>query len=530
MKELKELKFEELTTEQKLGIAMVANINTLDNESAPYTLELIKKRCVGAVWVNPTPGKYEEVIAKVKEAADYPILIMCDAESGIGDYKIGRHNALGCTGSDELAYTFGKITGVTARKMGYNIVCNPILDLADGNNQCGMNCRSMGNDKEKVAKLAAAEVQGMHDGGVLAVGKHYPGMARIPQVDTHMAEGCATDTEQELLDYNLYPYKYLIDRGLLDGVMTTHSKFVNIDPDYPASLSKKVISIIREKLGFEGFCVTDALSMMGVVAKYGKTESKGLAIEQGNDLALTWCDNREGYAALLECYEKGIISDEALDAAVKRVLATQHKVFEMQPKYDEITDDDLEGLASINKDSIFAKTDDGVSVSIPGDSKNFFVVLSPNELATNNEGTLDVDPNYNGWYNPANIVKKIEEMFPNSTSFVISEFPTASQNSRVLDRAFGYDNVIFITFFNSAACIGEERFTPRIISLINAMQVSDRISTVMHFGNPYVLEDLSHIPRVIIGTTSKESLDSAFDVLAGNYPAKGVLTYDIKLK
>lgn len=527
---MKELKFEELTTKQKLGIAMVANINSLETESAPYTLELIRQRCVGAVWVNPNPGKYEEIIAKVKEAADYPILIMCDAESGIGDYKIGRHNSLGCTGSEELAYTFGKVTAVTARKMGYNIVCNPILDIANGNGSCGKNVRSIGGDKYKVAALAKAEAKGMHDGGVLTVGKHYPSAsATDPKVDAHMAENSSNNTKEELLDYNLYPYFELMKEGLLDGIMVGHSRLVKIDPDYPASLSKKVINIIREQ-GFDGLFVTDALSMMGVVAKFGKTESKGLAIEQGNDLALTWCDNREGYAALCECYDKGIISDEALDSAVKRVLAAQHKVFTMQPEYEELTDEDLKNFDRINTDSVFAKTDSGVPVSIPKDGKHFFVVLTPNELGTNNEGTVDVDPNYNGWYNPAKVVKKIEEMFPNSTAYAIGEFPTQGQNMNVLDRSLGYDNVIFITFFNSAAYIGYECLTSRVISLINAMQLTDRISTIVHFGNPYVLEDLSHIPRVIIGTTSEGSLDSAFNVLSGDYPAKGVLTYDVKLK
>ena len=62
------------------------------------------------------------------------------------------------------------------------------------------------------------------------------------------------------------------------------------------------------------------------------------------------------------------------------------------------------------------------------------------------------------------------------------------------------------------------------------MQQSNRISTVVHFGNPFVLEDLAHIPRVVIGSTSRDSINAALDVLAGSIEAKGVLTYDVKLK
>ena len=49
----------------------------------------------------------------------------------------------------------------------------------------------------------------------------------------------------------------------------------------------------------------------------------------------------------------------------------------------------------------------------------------------------------------------------------------------------------------------------------------------MHFGNPYVLEELVHIGRIIIGSISRDCINAAFEVLAGNYPAKGSLTYDV---
>ena len=60
--------------------------------------------------------------------------------------------------------------------------------------------------------------------------------------------------------------------------------------------------------------------------------------------------------------------------------------------------------------------------------------------------------------------------------------------------------------------------------------LTDRISTIVHFGNPFVLEDLVHIPRIIIGPTSKDGVDAALEVLVGNYPAKGSLTYKVNFE
>jgi hypothetical protein len=93
-----------------------------------------------------------------------------------------------------------------------------------------------------------------------------------------------------------------------------------------------------------------------------------------------------------------------------------------------------------------------------------------------------------------------------------------------------YDDVVFVTF-NAVECyIGKERLTSRTVSVIEALQVTNSVSAVVHFGNPYVLEDLPHIPRVIVGGTAPKTALYAIDVLAGKYEAKGVLTYDVKLK
>ena len=81
----------------------------------------------------------------------------------------------------------------------------------------------------------------------------------------------------------------------------------------------------------------------------------------------------------------------------------------------------------------------------------------------------------------------------------------------------------------SAPYAGEERFTPRILSTIHAMQVSNRISTVVHFGNPYLMEDLPHITRVLFGTGSEKGIEATLNVLGGLHEAKGKLTYDVKM-
>ena len=527
---MKELNLHELTPRQKLGMVTAFLVNGSD-ENIDYIYDKIRDHACGAVWLNPTFKKCKEVMAKVKEIADYPVLIMCDAESGIGDHLIGRHNSLACTGSEELAYIFGKVTAVTARQMGYNVVCDPVVDMCIGNHCCGATVRSMGNDKHKVAALAVAEARGMHDGGILSVAKHYPGKCKLGasgDIDSHMAETLSSETLEELIDYNLYPYRRMMEEGLLDGIMTRHGRYENIDPDYPASLSKKMIGIIRD-LGFDGFAITDALAMMGIVAKYGRVDGNGLCIANGNDLALPWVENKFAYDAMCDCYDRGLIPDERLDEAVRRILDAQHKTLS-EPKFTELTDEDLELFERINKDSVYARTDDGVEVGLSRDGKHLFVVLVESTTQINDKGKVSVDTMLTNWYDPNMIIDRLTELFPNSRAHAHSEFPTAAQNSRLLSEAVDYDDVVFITFMQSMAYIGHECLTSRIISVMEAMQVTNKVSTVIHFGNPYVMEDVPHIPRILIGTLSKENVKHTLNVLAGEYPAKGVLTYDVKFK
>jgi hypothetical protein len=109
MKEIKELKFEELSVKQKLGMVHTAVLNgNCDEENVNFILNLIKERALGSVWIQFTQKDAEKYLKLVREIADYPILIFTDAESGMGDYMIGRHNAIGCTGDERYAYAFGK--------------------------------------------------------------------------------------------------------------------------------------------------------------------------------------------------------------------------------------------------------------------------------------------------------------------------------------------------------------------------------------------------------------------------------------
>ncbi len=532
MKTVKELKLEDLTIEQKIGMTMCGHIynhwdDKLDEEHMIYAINMIKERKLGAIWVDPGFKRFDEAMKLVKETADYPILIFTDAETGFGPDKIGKHNAIGMAGSEELAYIFGKVTGTRARKAGYNFVCNPVVDMVSANCMCNTTMRSMGGDKEQVTRLAAAEIRGMHDAGVLSVCKHYPGAHGDDPVDSHMVEGFSSETKEDLLDYAVYPYVELNKMGLLDGIMTGHYRLPSIDPDYPASLSEKVIGIIREQ-GFAGVAITDALPMMGIVAKFGKIDCNGLAIQGGNDLALTWSENKFCYEAMLSCYERGILTDDKLNVAAQRVLDAQHKTT-LFGEYVELTEEEIALYNSIDAMGICSVTDEGLEYSVDKNARHYIGVQYPNG-SVDAHGKIIVDTFTNVWYNPEKIVNQLTEAFPNSKIQLMNEFPSSTDNWHLVNDNIDYDDVVIISFMDGKAYQGEETFSGRFVTAIKAMQKTDRVSAILHFGNPFPLEDLPHIPRVIMGGQSEKAVVAGIKALAGEGPANGKMTYDVKLK
>ena len=177
-----------------------------------------------------------------------------------------------------------------------------------------------------------------------------------------------------------------------------------------------------------------------------------------------------------------------------------------------------------------AKADAGLPVSIPRQRRHLFAVMTRNEEALRPDGSVDVDTFSNGWHKPERIVAKIKELFPNADYQIIHEFPSQHEMMSVLSNSLGCDQLVVMTFTEALAYTGPEFLTHRMVNLISAMQLTDRISTLIHFGNPHVLEELPHIKRIIFGGHATDSVDAALEVLAGEYPANGEPTYDFKLQ
>ena len=518
---MKPLRKEDLTIEQKLGMTLCATLSHGEADTE-YVLQKIREHKVGAVWVNPTKDP-KAVIDRVRAVADYPLVIICDSEHGYLD-KIPQQIALTAAGArEEDAYAFGYTTAANLRAAGYTAACNPVVDICKENTPCGHTTRTYGGDGETVTRLAKAVARGMHDAGLLAVAKHYPGGSAGLPYDTHMREDVAPYTAEELKGEHLRPYTELLKAGLLDGVMVGHRRFPNIDDTRPSCLSRPVMDLLREE-GFDGFYISDALCMMGVVLKYGYEDPAAMAVAAGCDFPLPWeIPYDRAYEGILAAYRRGIVTEEQVDECLDRILKTQEKVLAFSSVKAEVPDEYRARLAAMHTESVAAVCAEGVSPAIPVDGHHLFVLATDGSTVLNPEEYL---PGPREWFRPPNVAARIREVFPNSDVIAISQYPSVHESMTVFSRQTKYDDVIFVTYGVTSAYIGPEHMTSRLVALMDALQSTDRIVAHLYFGNPFVIEDAPYVPRVLMGFTSEECVFHTLDILAGNAEAHGRVPYD----
>lgn len=520
------LKIEEMTVEQKIGHIHCGCLVYDLPGNLDYVLDLIKKRACTCLRVSLN-RRGAEYIKRVREVADYPLLIITDMETG---YKLsGRPTvpliSLAACNNSEYNKAFAAVTARDAKAAGYTGCWGPVVDILEGDGPASVS-RKSGDSPKSVTKFARDIAEVFATYNFQSTGKHYPGGKYDFPLDSHMVEGVCSKTEDELLKFDLVPYFELWKENLLPSVMTRHCVYPNIDPDYPASLSKKVIDIIRSR-GYDGVIYTDSLAMMGILQKYGEENAMALAFEAGNDIIMPNCRRpaKETYEMLLNAYKEGRISDERLDEAVSRILKLAETLDKEPENPYPVPKNIDEILTAVARDCITAMCDDGVEASIPVDSKKLFVV-------TTDQGFDGVASEISSgqWYSAKKVINAIKERFPESEIVTIEEYPSAYNNETVLNTATKYDDVVFVSFCTSGAYLGTDCLTRRLESVMNALAISGKLSTVVHFGNPLALKNIKHIKRKIFGYTASESQIYAFDVLAGRIPAKGSMPYSTVLE
>ncbi len=260
-----------------------------------------------------------------------PLLISADLEWGAGMRVVGatafpQIMAVGATGDPHDAFTIGAAAAVEGRAVGIHVNFAPDADVNNNPANPIINIRSFGEDPRTVSRLVAEYVRGLHEHGMLATLKHFPGHGDT-ETDSHIGLPVITAGYARLDSLELVPFRAGIAAGA-DVVMSAHIAFPALTgSNEPATLSAAVLTgLLRDSLRFPGLVVTDALMMGAIVAKYGAGEATVRAFLAGSDLLLIPADADSAVLAMTAAVASGRVTRERLAQSVRRVLEIKRRL------------------------------------------------------------------------------------------------------------------------------------------------------------------------------------------------------------
>jgi len=281
-----------------------------------------------------SPAQVQALNASLQALATIPLLIAVDQEGG----KVARLNethgfpptfsaqALGDRADVMFTYAQAAQMAKTLAATGINQNLAPAVDVNTNptNPVIGLLGRSFSGDPASVTAQAHAFIDAHHAHKITTTIKHFPGHGSS-RADSHKGFVDITDTWQPL---ELEPYRVLIAEGIVDTVMTGHVFNAKLDPVYPSTLSKPILTgILREQLGFTGVIITDDMGMKAITDNFGFAEAVVKAVQAGadmlalgNNLSYDPAVAERTIDILVQAVAAGVISEQRIDESYARIM------------------------------------------------------------------------------------------------------------------------------------------------------------------------------------------------------------------
>jgi beta-glucosidase len=207
--------------------------------------------------------------------------------------------ALAATWDPALARRYGRVIGTEARATNNDVVLGPMVDVVR-DPRAGRTFETFGEDPLLDSRLAAAEIGGIQEQGVMATAKHY--VANTQETDRQTID--AIVDERTLRELYIPPFEAAVHDAHVAAVMGAYNR---VNGTYNSQSCPLLTDTLRDGLGFDGFVVSD----------FDSTHGSAPDVTCGTDLEMPGGDN---YRALLDDVTAGRLSPAAIDDSVRRTL------------------------------------------------------------------------------------------------------------------------------------------------------------------------------------------------------------------
>ena len=322
-----------LSDEELIGQMVMCGFSGVSSPSSDF-LAFMEKYKVGNVILfgdnietDEQTRKLTSVLNEHNPVKDIPLFISTDLEGGsvrrFNSWKPNILSAKRLYQKDDPEFTYEQFLRISGRlkECGINMNLAPVLDMSKNQDATFLGTRIFGGDPERVSEQANAAVAGIKDGGVVSIGKHYPGHGGSNE-DSHARTPVINSTLEEMNGYELIPFRSAVENGI-DGILVGHLLYPEVDGEIASVSHRFITEILREDMGFDGLVMSDDMRMGGITGKYSAGEAAVRFIEAGGDMVLI--GKRAGlqeqvFESIYEALDSGRITRERLEESALRIL------------------------------------------------------------------------------------------------------------------------------------------------------------------------------------------------------------------
>jgi len=336
-----------VTLDEKIGQMLMVGFRGLKIDKSHPIVQDILLRHIGSVVLfdydvplkSPvrnvsSPGQLTNLITDLQSYSQTPLLVALDYEGGLVSRLKEKHDFpptysaqyFGQRNNPDLTFRHANSMAELLSTLGINLNLAPVVDLNTNSDNpvIGKLEPSYSKDPEVVTSQAEKFIQAFHSHKVLCTLKHFPGHGSSTG-DSHLG---MVDVSSTWIEDELLPYRQLVLKGSVDAVMTAHVFIKHLDSEYPATLSKRIITgLLREKLNYKGVVIADDMQMGAIAKEYGLESAIFRAVEAGIDI-LPFANNSTFDANIalkaVEILKKLIktkkISPERIDDSYTRII------------------------------------------------------------------------------------------------------------------------------------------------------------------------------------------------------------------
>lgn len=334
-----------MSIEEKVGQLFLVGFN---GKTYNKSIDLLLSKHVGGFIIysrnvyDATQVKLliKEIEKHNKSYENIPLIFAVDQEGEFiarirkGVFVPPNQMAIGSANDPELSYDTAYLTGRSLHNIGINMNFSPVLDVNSNPRNPIIGVRAFWKDKDTVIRMGVPYIKGLLDGGVIPVGKHFPGHGDTG-IDSHIGLPRIEKNLEEIKNTELPPFENAINEGI-PSLMTAHIVVNAIDPKHPATLSKKIMDLLRDKMNFKGVVISDDM-LMGAISKNMSTpKAIEMALLSGVDMFIIWKNDNniieKSIDYIVEKVKNGNIPESVLDEAVKRVISLKMMMKKLIPK------------------------------------------------------------------------------------------------------------------------------------------------------------------------------------------------------